>query len=122
MTKKRTKQRFFLPIVDPATGFLTGVVMIRSKGISVIALRPPTNAEFLFYIFLSPENCDALVGDLQERYRIIRKKFGARRANFWYWVQVITSVGPIAWAATKKLVKAVSGVAALAEVWRRTRG
>jgi hypothetical protein len=84
--------------------------------------RPPLNAEFLFYLFLNQSNCDALVGDLEERYKLIRKKFGARRANFWYWVQVLTSVGPIIWAATKRLLRAVSGVAALVEVWRRIRG
>jgi hypothetical protein len=82
---------------------------------------PPSAAEFLFYVFLTPANCDALVGDLEERYKIIRKRFGARRANFWYLVQVITSVGPIVWAATKRLLKAVSGLAVLVDVWRRLR-
>jgi hypothetical protein len=81
----------------------------------------PLNATFLLYLFYDAKNCDALVGDLEERYKLIRKKFGARRANFWYWVQVITSVGPIVWAASKKLVKAISGVAALVEMWRRIR-
>jgi hypothetical protein len=85
------------------------------------SVHPPLNAAFLLYLFYDAKNCDALVGDLEERYKFIRKKFGAHRANFWYWVQVITSVGPIAWAATKKLLKAVSGVAALVEVWRRIR-
>src|SRR5208337_2404793 len=83
------------------------------------SVPPPTNAEFLFYLFLDAKNCDALVGDLEERYKVIRKKFGARRANFWYWTQTIRSVGPIAWAAIKKFLKAVSGVAALVEVVRR---
>ena len=82
----------------------------------------PVNATFLLYLFYDAPNCDALVGDLEERYKIIRKKFGARRASFWYWVQVITSVGPITWAATKRLLKAVSGVTALVEMWRRIRG
>ena len=80
------------------------------------------NATFLLYLFMAPQNWDALVGDLEERYNFIRKKFGARRANFWYWVQVITSLSPIIWAATKKLLKAVSGVAALVQMWRRIRG
>ena len=86
------------------------------------SVLPPVNAEFLFYLFLDSKLCDALVGDLEERYQLIHEKFGARRANLWYWVQVMTSVGPIAWAATKKLLKAVSGVAALVEMWRRIRG
>jgi hypothetical protein len=65
-------------------------------------LTPPVNAEFLFYLFMTPQNCDALVGDLEERYKLIYKKFG-RRANFWYWTQAIYSVGPIVWAWAKKV-------------------
>lgn len=83
--------------------------------------RPPLNAEFLFHLFLDPKNCDALVGDLEERYRTIRKRFGTGRANFWYWVQVIASIGPIVWVAAKRVLRTVSGVAALVEVWRRIR-
>ena len=83
--------------------------------------QPPPTLEFFFYLFLDAKNCDALVGDLEERYKIIRKKFGARRANLWYWVQVTRSVSPLAWAATKRMLKAVSGVAALVEMWRRIR-
>ena len=66
--------------------------------------KPPINAEFLFYLFMSPKDCDALVGDLDERYRLIYKKFGARRANFWYWTQAIRSVSPIVWAWLKKII------------------
>jgi hypothetical protein len=65
---------------------------------------PPLNAKYLFYLFLDAKNCDALVGDLEERHRLMRKKFGARRANFWYWTQALTSVGPIVWAWGKKIV------------------
>lgn len=84
-------------------------------------LRAPVNAKYLFYIFLDQNNCDAIVGDLEERYRIIRRKFGPRRATFWYWTQAIRSVGPIAWAWTKWVMKAVSGIAALVEIYRRIR-
>lgn len=64
----------------------------------------PTNAEFLFYLFLDAKECEVIVGDLEERYRLIHKKFGARRANFWYWTQAICSVAPIAWQWVTKLV------------------
>ena len=60
-------------------------------------------------------------GDLEERYRIIRRKFGTRRAAFWYWTQAIRSVGPIAWLAIKKLTKAATGLATLVEMYRRIR-
>lgn len=65
---------------------------------------PPANAEFLFFLFLDAQNCDAFVGDLEERYKLIRKKFGRRRANFWYWSQTVMSLGPLVWAWAKKVV------------------
>ena len=101
-------------------------------------LRPPLNAEFLFYFFLTPQNCDAIVGDLEERYKLIHKKFGRRRANLWYWTQTVVSLGPIVWAWAKKVsLKPVAAViawavgkglvghdgwlVALVELWKRVR-
>lgn len=76
---------------------------------------PPFDAEFLFYFFLDGESCDALVGDLAERYRVIRKNFGKHRANFWYWKEAILSVGPVAWGWAKKTaIKPLIGVIAWA--------
>jgi hypothetical protein len=92
---------------------------LRNRGQAKI--RPPLNAEFLFYIFLDPKNCDALVGDLEERYGLIRKKFGASRANFWYWTQTIRSVGPIASAWLKNVLKGATGMTAVIELLRRIR-
>lgn len=66
--------------------------------------RPSRNAEYLFYLFLDPKDCDALVGDLDERYKLIFEKFGKGKADFWYWSQAIRSTGPIVWAWFKKLV------------------
>jgi len=73
---------------------------------------PPLNAEFLFYLFLSPQNADAIVGDLEERYRFLNKKFGRHRANFWYWFQTFVSLRPIIWAAMKKPLATLAGMAA----------
>jgi hypothetical protein len=101
-------------------------------------VAPPLNAEFLFYLVLDAQNCNALVGDLEERYRIIYKKFGPRKANFWYWTQAIRSVGPIAsawmkkaarkpvigviaWAVAKGLIGHHGWLAALVEIWKRIR-
>jgi hypothetical protein len=94
--------------------------------------------EFLFYLFLPAQVCDALVGDLDERYRLIRTKFGKRKAYLWYWTQTIRSVGPIVWAWGKKimlkpLIGAISWAVAkgllhdtwlmttLVEMWKRIR-
>ena len=99
---------------------------------------PPIDATFLFYLFMTPPNCDALVGDLEERYKLIHKKFGHRRANFWYWTQTVTSLGPIAWGWSKKVVmkpaiafagwavaKGLLGhdswLAAVMELWKKVR-
>ncbi len=79
------------------------------------AARPPCNAEFVFYLFLDAKNCDALVGDLEERYRLIHTKFGKRKADFWYWTQALRSVGPIVWAWAKRVaLKPVLGILAWA--------
>jgi hypothetical protein len=64
--------------------------------------KPPQNAEFLFYLFMTPQNCDALVGDLEERYQLIHRRFGRRHANFWYCMQTVISLGPIVWAWAKR--------------------
>jgi hypothetical protein len=83
--------------------------------------RPTLNAEFLFYLFLDKQNCDAIVGDLEERFTLILAKVGKHRANLWYWSQAVSSVGPIMWAAMKGTVKKVSGVSALMELYRKIR-
>src|SRR5258707_941252 len=75
----------------------------------------PVSADFL----LAPQNVSALLGDLQERHKVIHKKFGKRRADLWYWTQAIRSVGPIVWAWAKKAaLKPVIGVIA----WAVTKG
>jgi hypothetical protein len=100
--------------------------------------HPLLNVQFLFYLFLDPKNYDAIVGDLEERYKLIHQKFGARRANFWYCTQAIRSLGPIVWvwmkkaavkpilgvigwAAAKGLLNPDSWLAAVVEIWKRIR-
>jgi hypothetical protein len=116
--------------------FIVSAARISSRERSRVASRPPLNAQFLFYLFMTPQNCDALVGDLVERYKLIHKKFGRRRANFWYWTQTAMSLGPIVWAWAKRVVmkpvlallgwavaKGLVGhdswLAAVVELWRR---
>jgi hypothetical protein len=65
---------------------------------------PSRNATFLFYFFLDATTCDSLVGDLEERYRLIFSMFGKFRADLWYWKETLRSVSPIAWEWFKKLV------------------
>lgn len=98
----------------------------------------PLTAEYLFYLWMSRQNAEAITGDLEEGYKALRKKFGRRRANFWYWTQTGMSLGPIVWAWAKKVsLKPVVGLvtwavakgligrdgwmAALVELWKRVR-
>ncbi len=56
---------------------------------------PAISAEHLFQRFIAPLECDSLLGDLAERYILIRKGCGKQRADSWYWTQLIRSAGPI---------------------------
>jgi hypothetical protein len=133
--------------VPPGSGMLNGVLAgIFSALVGTLwqagrrrkCRRPPLSAEYLFYLFLDHQHCDALVGDLEERYKLIHKKFGRRRADLWYWTQMVASLGPIVWAWAKNVVmKPVIGlvtwavakglighdgwVAAVVELWKRIR-
>jgi hypothetical protein len=95
-------------------------MVARSRAINQTKV-PPLNAEYLFHLFMEAKNCDALVGDLEERYKLIHKKFGMRRANFWYWSQALSSVLPIVWAAMKRATRAAMGITALVEFYRKIR-
>jgi len=96
--------KFFIVVFFfPLQIIVSGLVLLASVFRQRVKVGPPRNAEFLFYVFMPPQNCDAVVGDLEERYRLIHKKFGRRRANFWYWTQAVRSLGPIVWVWTKKI-------------------
>lgn len=75
----------------------------------------------VFLSLMSAEACDALIGDLQESFVLNCERLGAGRAKRRYWSQVITSLAPIIWAATKRLTKTLTGVAALVELYRKIR-
>jgi putative ABC transport system permease protein len=49
---------------------------------------PPRAAEALLRRFLSPDDAEAIAGDLEEALRARAVRAGARRARFWYWRQV----------------------------------
>ena len=100
MPKEETKC-FVVAYID---GLMSGVGLAKD-------VSRPLNAEFLLYLFLSKKDSEAVAGDLEERWRKIKKKFGVHRANFWYWTQVIRSLWPFGLAAVKR----VSGLLALLE-------
>jgi len=114
---------------------LTTTAKAKSKSLAVM---PPVNAEFLFHFLLDRQHSDAIIGDLEERYRKLHKKFGRRRANFWYWTQTVVSLRPImrawvkkvvmkpvvgivTWAVAKGLVGHDSWLASVMELWKKVR-
>jgi hypothetical protein len=61
----------------------------------------------LFYLFLSAEASEAIVGDLEEGFAS-KSKASISKAHHWYWSQVITSIAPLAWAALVRKLRGVS--------------
>jgi len=66
----------------------------------------PKLAEALLYLFLNKEQRVSVPGDLEEEFEtVIVPKFGLHFARFWYWMQVLRSVGPL---LERRLIKAAS--------------
>ncbi|HEY0348402.1 MAG TPA: hypothetical protein VGC60_09645 [Pyrinomonadaceae bacterium] len=63
--------------------------------LSLSAPRPPANAEYLLYLLLPKEDQEVAIGDLVELYGSILKRFGKRRADFWFYKQVAGSLLPL---------------------------
>jgi len=56
--------------------------------------RPPFEAEYVLYLILDREERAAVIGDLIEEYRLMLRRFGRRRADLWFYKQVIFSIWP----------------------------
>jgi hypothetical protein len=70
-------------------------------------------AQVLLSRLMPTEQIVALLIAERDKLNLILKKFGACKANFWYWTQAIRSVGPIVWAWMKKAaLKPVVGILA----------
>jgi hypothetical protein len=57
--------------------------------------QPPANLDFILYFLMPRADCDALIGDLAERYSHLVERLGKVRADLWYAKQVLTSVWPL---------------------------
>jgi hypothetical protein len=62
----------------------------------------PRFAEYLLY-FLPKKDREPLLGDLEEEYYEVYKKFGKRKAHIWYYSQVAQSFWPLIIHCIKKL-------------------
>jgi len=65
--------------------------------------RPPFNAEYVLYLLLRREERDEIVGDLIEAYGKVLKRFDKRRADMWFYKQVIGSLVPLFWRAVLRI-------------------
>jgi len=63
---------------------------------------PPLNALFFLHLFLPPDMCYGLVGDLDQRFRKLVGQIGTARARWWYRKQVFTSLWPLFCAAVRR--------------------
>jgi hypothetical protein len=67
----------------------------------------PANAEFLLLLITPGDDVDALIGDLHERYVTIERRFGRKRATWWYYRQVASFAWAMGWARLSHLGTAV---------------
>ncbi|WP_421724775.1 permease prefix domain 2-containing transporter [Bauldia sp.] len=79
------------------------------------AARPPTLAEALLALATPTGMTEALIGDAEERFKSNVLRVGARRARMLYRVAVLKSLGPLMWAAAKR----IGLLAVLADAYRR---
>lgn len=71
--------------------------------------RPPSFSEVVIMMLAKSEVRLALIGDLEQQFKAQIVKFGLRRARWLYRSDMLRSIGPLLWQATKRL-----GIAALA--------
>lgn len=65
----------------------------------------PKWGTYLLYLFLSRQERDGLLGDLEEGYQEVHTRFGTWAARVWYWKQVLTSLWPLLLRAVSTLIK-----------------
>ncbi len=82
------------------------------------APSPPAAAEWLLTLLVRARRAEALLGDLEERYRRDIEARGNRPAWWLYWARALNSLGPLLWSAIKR----VGIFAAVADVARRCLG
>jgi hypothetical protein len=68
-----------------------------------LQIRPPANLEFILYLLMSRADCEALIGDLEEQYRILVERLGKTRTDLWYTKQVFTSIWPLLRDSVRRL-------------------
>jgi hypothetical protein len=81
----------------------------------VLTPQPPLDAEFVLHLLLNKDEQDALIGDLIERYARKCERLGVRRANLWFYAEVVRT----AWPLIKRVIAKAGGLIAVGEWLRR---
>jgi len=95
-------------------GFTIELVLATAESVSS-SPQPPINAEFILHLLLRHDEHDAVIGDLIERYVKKCERLGVRRANLWFYAEILWTALPL---LKRALVKA-SGLVAFGEWVRR---
>lgn len=67
---------------------------------------PPANAEFLLHLLLKGNDQDAIIGDLVERFPAKSERLGKRRANLWFYSEVLYFL----WPGFKRIAARTAGL------------
>jgi len=86
----KAREIFLLVFLLGLLGFLSN-----KKRTALNPPRPPLNAEYVLYLVLRREERDEIVGDLIEAYGKVIKRFDKRRADIWFYKQVLGSLFPL---------------------------
>jgi hypothetical protein len=65
---------------------------------------PTSKLTLLFCLFLESPDFNGMVGDLNERHKLMFSRVGRLKADLWYCKEMLRSVTPVAWGWMKKLV------------------
>ncbi|MBF0371479.1 MAG: hypothetical protein HQL52_18720 [Magnetococcales bacterium] len=57
----------------------------------------------LLVLFLPKKERQTVPGDLEEEFYLVVGEFGAKKARFWYWKQVLTSIWPFIRSAVYRI-------------------
>jgi len=85
----------------------------------VVVQGPAPEAEYLLYFFLPKHDRESIPCSLEEEYRnIILPKFGRRKADWWYWKEVVCSIAPLIWPLLKKVLLWLLAGKLASKVWK----
>ena len=110
-----TDRNLALELID-----LLGIAETLIKEVAALVSnpRPPVFAEYVLYLVLDKEEREVVIGDLVQEYNHITQRFGKRRADIWFYKQVMWSL----WPLLRRTAVRCAGFVWLARLLRRLTG